>query len=181
MADRKTVKRAGYKRKKSKKIHNPDIQKWLLNLAIFSLSVVILGFIFSMGKRLVQNPSKVVLSQVSEVNPVVMPEQTAVLEVLNGCGTSGLAQKFTNYLRSEGFDVIYTGNADHMNYPHTLLIERVNNSEKVREVNEVLALHPERLRTETDPSLHVDLTLILGKDYSQLPVYQKVLALREIY
>ncbi|HDP68793.1 MAG TPA: LytR family transcriptional regulator [Candidatus Marinimicrobia bacterium] len=181
MATKRTVKRPIKKRKKNKTVRNPDIQKWLLNLAIFSLSVVILGFIFSMGKRLVQNPNKVVLSQINEVSPVLVPDQGIVLEVLNGCGTSGLAQKFTNYLRSEGFDVIYTGNADHMNYQNTILIERVDNTEKVREVNNVLALHPERLQEKHDPSLHVDLTLILGKDYSRLPVYQKVLALREIY
>jgi len=178
---KRTVRRSNYKRKKKNSIRNQDIQKWFLNLAIFSLSVVIVGFIFSMGKRLVQNPDKVVLSQVNEVIPESVPYQGIVIEVLNGCGTPGLAQKFTNFLRSEGFDVIYTGNADQMNYPHTLLIERVDNSDKTSEVNKVLALHPERVTERHDPSLHVDLTLIIGKDYNRLPVYQRVLALREIY
>jgi hypothetical protein len=178
---RRSVKRSNSKKKKRAGVQNPDFQKWLLNLAIFSLSIVILGFIFSMGKRLIQNPDKVVLSQVDEVIPDTVPYQGIVLEVLNGCGTSGLAQKFTNYLRSEGFDVIYTGNADHMNYNSTTLIERVDNTDKTKEVNEVLKLHPECVTTQHDPSLHVDLTLILGRDYSRLPVYQKVQALREIY
>jgi len=177
----RTVKRSTYKRKKKNNVQNPDIQKWFLNLAIFSLSVVIVGFIFSMGKRLVQNPDKVVLSQVNEVIPDSVPYQGIVIEVLNGCGTPGLAQKFTNYLRSEGFDVIYTGNADHLNYSNTLLIERDDNSDKTKEVNEVLTLNPERINVNHDPSLHVDLTLILGKDYNRLPVYDRVLALREIY
>ena len=145
------------------------------------MSVVIVGFIFSMGKRLVQNPDKVVLSQVSEVIPGSGPYQGIVIEVLNGCGTPGLAQKFTNYLRSEGFDVIYTGNADRMDYSNTLLIERVDNSDKTEEVNAALALHPKRVNVNHDLSLHVDLTLILGKDYNRLPVYDKVLALREIF
>ena len=162
-------------------MQNPDIQKWFLNLAIFSLSVVIVGFIFSMGKRLVQNPDKVVLSQVNEVIPDSRPYQWIVIEVLNGCGTPGLAQKFTNFLRSEGFDVIYTGNADRMDYLNTFLIERVDSPEKTEEVNNILALHPERITEDLDPSLHVDLSLVLGKDYNRLPVYQRVLALREIY
>jgi len=84
-------------------------------------------------------------------------------------------------LRSEGFDVIYTGNADHLNYANTMLIERVDNSDKTDEVNEALDLNTERITVNYDPSLHVDLTLILGKDYNRLPVYDKVLALREIY
>lgn len=134
-----------------------------------------------MGKRLVQNPDKVVLSQVNEVIPDTVPYQGIVIEVLNGCGVPGLAQKFTNFLRSEGFDVIYTGNAARVDYSNTQLIERVDDSEKIREVNEVLMLHPQRLSSDIDPSLHLDLTLILGKDYNRLPVYEKVLALREIY
>lgn len=134
-----------------------------------------------MGKRIVQNPDKVVLSQVNEVIPDSVPYQGIVIEVLNGCGTPGLAQKFTNYLRSEGFDVIYTGNADHLNYPNTLLIERVDNSGKTDEVNKALDLNSGQITVNLDPSLHVDLTLILGKDYNRLPVYEKVLALREIY
>jgi len=178
---KQTVKRSSYKRNKKNNVQNPDIQKWFLNLAIFSLSVVIVGFIFSMGKRLVQNPNKVVLSQVNEVIPDSVPYQGIVIEVLNGCGTPGLAQKFTNYLRSEGFDVIYTGNADRMDYSNTLLIERVDNSDKTEEVNAALALHPGRVNVNHDLSLHVDLTLILGKDYNRLPVYDKVLALREIF
>jgi len=178
---KRTVKRSVNKRKKKNNVQNPDIQKWFLNLAIFSLSVVIVGFIFSMGKRIVQNPDKVVLSQVNEVIPDSVPYQGIVIEVLNGCGTPGLAQKFTNYLRSEGFDVIYTGNADHLNYANTMLIERVDNSDKTDEVNEALDLNTERITVNYDPSLHVDLTLILGKDYNRLPVYDKVLALREIY
>lgn len=178
---RRTVKRSNYKKRKKTNVHNPDIQKWFLNLAIFSLSIVIVGFIFSMGKRLVQNPDKVVLSQVNEVIPDTVPYQGIVIEVLNGCGVPGLAQKFTNFLRSEGFDVIYTGNAARVDYSNTQLIERVDDSEKIREVNEVLMLHPQRLSSDIDPSLHLDLTLILGKDYNRLPVYEKVLALREIY
>lgn len=174
------MKKRGYSpRKSQKKIRNPDIQRYFLNLAIFSLAVVILGFIFSMGKRMIQNPDKVVLSQVDSVIPAEQAYADIVLEVLNGCGTAGLAQKFTNYLRSQGFDVIYTGNADHMNYPHTLLIERADVPEKTEEVNEVLGLHAKRVSAELDPSLHVDMTLILGNDYSRLPVYDRVLALRE--
>ncbi len=32
------------------------------------------------------------------------------LEVLNGCGTSGIADKFTDYLRKQNFDVVQIGN-----------------------------------------------------------------------
>jgi hypothetical protein len=178
---RKNIRRSASPQRRKSNLHNPDIQKWFLNLAIFSLSVVIIGFIFSMGKRIVQNPSKVALTQVDEFVPGNAPYQGIVIEVLNGCGVPGLAQKFTNYLRAEGFDVIYTGNADQMNYTSTLLIERIDSQEKSSEVNRALQLNPRAVVQKLDPSLQVDLTLILGRDYSQLPVYKKVLALREIY
>ncbi|RKY55578.1 MAG: hypothetical protein DRP89_03000 [Candidatus Neomarinimicrobiota bacterium] len=163
-----------------KKIKNPDVQRWFLNMAIFCLSIVIIGFIFSMGKRVVLNKSKISLSQSVTVPLSEKPYSYIVVEVLNGCGTPGLAQKFTNYLRQQGFiDVIYTGNADKMDYERTHLIERANVPEKSKEVLNLLMFDSSRIVSKEDPSLHVDLTLILGKDYKDLPVYLKILDIGE--
>ena len=162
-----------------KKVNSPDVQKWLLNMAIFCLSIVIIGFIFSMSKRVVSNKSKIYLSQSVTVLPSEKPYSYIVVEVLNGCGISGLAQKFTNYLRQQGIDVIYTGNADRMNYERTHLIERANVPEKSKEVLNILMFDSSRTIHEVNPSLHVDLTLLLGKDYKDLPVYLKILDIGE--
>ena len=169
-------------------IKNPDIQKWLLNLAIFCLAVVVVGFIFSMGKRLSQNDSKVeIISRMDHTQDYQLPAELAKqkpyldvkVEVLNGCGVTGLAQRFTNYLRQEGFDVSYTGNADRMDYAKTHIIKWMSSTEKTSEVLNVLMLEQDCAEFKHDPSQIADFTLILGKDYRQLSVYSKILAIRE--
>jgi len=160
-------------------MRNPDIQKWLFNIAIFSLAVVILGFMFSTGKRIVKNPQKIQLSRVDDAPLVEKPYSYIVLEVLNGCGVTGLAQEFTNYLRQQGFDVIYTSNAENTNFLETKIIERVERTDKSKIVLSVLELDEQKLEHEEDPSRQADFTLIIGKDYKTLDVYSKILKIKE--
>jgi len=160
-------------------VKNPDVQKWLLNLAIFCLAIVIIGFIFSTGERFLVNSDKIELSQSDEIQLKVKPYSYIIVEVLNGCGTAGLAQKFTNYLRQQGFDVIYTGNADKMDYPMTHILERTDSPKKKKNLLNTLEFENKRARQRFDPTLHVDFTLILGNDYNRLSVYTEVLNMRE--
>lgn len=157
------------------------MQKWLLNLVIFCLAIVVVGFIFSMGKRFTSSQQKVQLSQVNTISnekqPVVAAK-TVVVEVLNGCGVPGIAQQFTNYLRQEGFDVINTGNADRSDYTSTILVERAGGN-KVASVNAVMLLEQDHLLTRIDSSVQVDVSLIIGKDYNRLPVYRRIQEIKE--
>lgn len=171
-------KRSPYRKSKRRQV---DLQKWFLNLAIFSISVVIVGFIFSMGKRISSPGEKLTLSQVNVIPPDDRPMPYTVIEVLNGTNVNGLGQKFTNYLRQNGYDVISTGNADHSNYENTMLIARTADVTKLREVNGTILLDSDKLFQKTDSSLQVDLTLIIGKDYQGLPVYAKIMAIRESF
>jgi len=158
---------------------NPDIQKWLLNIVIFCLAVVIIGFMFSTGNRLLKNTEKIELSRVDEATQKVQKFSYITVEVLNGCGVTGLAQKFTNYLRQQGFDVVYTGNADHMDYESTHIIQRSAQAEKDESLLKALELEEGRLIKDAQSTPHVDYTIILGKDYNQLDVYSAVLDIKE--
>ena len=44
----------------------------------------------------------------------------AEIEILNGCGEAGIANLFTKFLRSEGYDVIEIKNADNFKYKETV-------------------------------------------------------------
>lgn len=174
--------------KSKKKIKNPNIQNWLLNFAIFCLAIVFIGFMFSMRNRISQNRGNVDplsskgLGDFSSPNEALMQEKPyldTVVEVLNGCGVTGLAQQFTNFLRKEGFDVIYTGNADRMNYQNTYLIEHAETPGKREEILNILMFDQSRVVKDDNLSLYVDYTLIVGKDYSTLSVYPNVLSAKE--
>lgn len=141
-----------------------------------------------MAGRISQNRGKVDplsskgLSDFNSPNEALMQEKPyldIVVEVLNGCGVTGLAQQFTNFLRKEGFDVIYTGNADRMNYQNTYLIEHSDIPGRRGEILNVLMFDQGRVVKSDNLSSYIDYTLIIGKDYSTLSIYPKVLSIKE--
>lgn len=87
------------------------------------------------------------------------------IEVLNGTGTSGLAQAATLSLRRRGIDVVETGNADRFSYEHSVLIARKKGAD-VEKLGKILSCRNvvEQLRKGTLE----DATLILGADYREL-------------
>lgn len=82
------------------------------------------------------------------------------VEVLNGCGKIGIADKCKDFLRKHRIDVKSTGNAATFNYRKTLVISRVKDMEVARQVASILkAGEPFFLRT--DQKTH-DVSVIIG-------------------
>lgn len=88
------------------------------------------------------------------------------VEVLNGCGDAGVAERVTDWLRGEGFDIVYFGNADTFSYEETILLDRSGRPEFVREVAGVLGC--ERIERRYDGLLLLDVTVIVGRDWRGL-------------
>ncbi len=91
------------------------------------------------------------------------------VEVLNGCGVYALASKTTEFLRTKQIDVINSDNADHHNYKKTLIIQRnekVKSLKKIVETFGVYLTDSTRVQILPDESLGVDVTVILGQDYT---------------
>lgn len=98
---------------------------------------------------------------------------TGQIQILNGCGKSGAAEQFRNYLTDRGFDIIEFGNAGSWNYAHTLVIARTGNEPVARDLAKVL--DTDNLIHLSDPLALVDATVIIGKDYEELSKrWQKV-------
>ena len=90
------------------------------------------------------------------------------LEVLNGCGVSGIATKFTDKLRDYGFDVVETGNYDHFEVSNTFVISRSGQMENAHRVATALGISHEYILREQSPDFYLDVTLIIGSDYESL-------------
>ena len=105
--------------------------------------------------------------------------QAIEVEVLNGCGISGLAQQFTDYLRDKHVDVVRTENADNFHYDKTIVILRRDEFEKVAQVAKLLDISPRdsiRVFVDPDGSLLTDVTIVIGSDYLNISPVQKFLA-----
>jgi len=106
-------------------------------------------------------------TEIYEQNPVLDIE----IEVLNGCGKNGLAGEISEFLRSNQFDVVRSEDADHFGYTRTLLISRNGNYEALKLVTSSLGFDIEdksRVLIQPDETIDVDITLIVGKDYSSI-------------
>lgn len=86
------------------------------------------------------------------------------VEVLNGAGIDHLATRATERLRKLGFDVVYYGNADNFSQDTSVAIARLESVEPARRAADALGLH--RVEHRADRNLYLDVTVILGADWS---------------
>ena len=93
--------------------------------------------------------------------------RAAQVEVLNGSGAPDLARAMTDRLRDRGLDVVAVGNADASTYPETLILLRRGDAAVARLVAQRLGKGVPL--EQRDPTLLVDVTVILGRDLLDRP------------
>ena len=164
---KKTVKRTTRK-KVSKKPPVPFSEK-VLNWVIIILAVVILVFLGSMLWRVFFSNKNVVEEEKPPQEQVETVQEIIRLKVLNGCGVKGVAGQFTDYLRSQGFDVVNTGNYRNFEVDSSFVIDRrsmrLNYGTRVAES---LGIDSSRVQRILSEELNLEVTLVLGKDYQSL-------------
>lgn len=86
------------------------------------------------------------------------------IQVLNGTGKSGLAGEVAEMIRSKGYDVLAVRNADHFNYPFTLIYV-IDDAAKqqAQPLAEIFGKQIEVAPEKIDRP--VDVTIIVGRDY----------------
>lgn len=161
---RKTTTQSFKKRRtlKSKKDWKSRLIKFFIGLVLI-IDLVLVFFILRQCSK-------------PEVTEEVIQEQIVPLqlEVLNGCGVPGVAAKYTDYLRSKGFDIVKTDNYESFNVLKTVVIDRRGNRNNGVRVAEALGLEQERVLQEVNEAYLIDATVILGRDFSVLSSWQKM-------
>jgi len=149
-------------------------QSMTLNAAIGIVGVLLLGFIYSFSRNVTHTgvPIEVTFPKI-DPRPLAVdvyqknPIQNIKVEVLNGCGLKGIAARTAEFLRENHIDVVRSDNADHHDYPNTVIISRNENVESLRAVSKSFGVTMDdktHIMTVPDESLGVDVTVILGKD-----------------
>ena len=127
-----------------------------------ALSAVAIYLGSSLPPRVVEEPSTIV----KEVGEKAIPH-IGRIEVLNGCGKSGVADKVSKLLRDNQFDVKNSANARSWNYVNSIVIARDTNMLIAQEVARLLQCdEPILLRNEQEA---YDVTVIIGHNYKEIP------------
>lgn len=141
-----------------------DRSSLFLHVAIGFLSVLLALLLLALVYRMIVPRIE---NQRDADDPILISD-IIQLEVLNGCGVPGLANRFTTTLRRHGFDVVESGNFDHFNMNETILVSRNGDQGAARRIARALGLPPERIITEASGDFFLDATLIIGADYDTL-------------
>jgi hypothetical protein len=90
------------------------------------------------------------------------------VEVLNAAGIAGLAREVTEQLRSDGFDVVFYGNAGRLARDSTTVL--VRSADRAPAELVAAALGIARLEVAIDTTLYLEATVILSPDWPEIAV-----------
>ena len=135
-----------------------SIQDVALNVIIVVLFALVLYLCYSFIVRTFINPPVDYKSN----------EKIIQIDVLNGCGTSGIAVKFTEFLRARGFDVLEMGNYKSFDVQETLIVDRTGNIENAYKIAQALGVDKKNVIQQISPDSYLDCSVVIGKDYISL-------------
>ena len=137
---------------------------FVLNAVIGFLSLLLVFLLVALTTRIIypriqnqrSNTQKKLIGKVIQIS------------VLNGCGVQGLANKFTNRLRQDGFDVVQSGNFNTFDVTHSMVIDRSGNMKNAQKVAQALGIKEQNIIQETSSDYYLDATVVIGSDYENL-------------
>ncbi|ERP31069.1 LytR C-terminal domain-containing protein [Chitinivibrio alkaliphilus] len=106
------------------------------------------------------------IEEKSRVPESAIPRRGSV-EILNGCGTSGVAGAVAELLRREGFRTT-EGNARSWNYSQTIVVQRKAGTDTAEELANLLGTPPPIFIRPGQGDARHDATLIVGHDYERI-------------
>jgi hypothetical protein len=102
----------------------------------------------------------------------VVNSRSFEVEVLDGAGNMRAAQQMTNLLRVRGYDVVEMKRNNEGFEEHTFIFDRSGNLDAAKKLATVLGVHQDKVFQKIDRTLYLDITVVMGKDYSQLKAFQ---------
>jgi len=139
----------------------------LLNVSIFVLSAVIIYMLYSIYIKLANN------SNAADVqgNEQVASDMIQV-EVLNGCGVFGVGNRFTDFLRTNNFDVVNIGNYISSDIDESMVIDRTGNLANAAKVAKALGIKDDKVIQQLNKDYFLDVSIVIGRDYFNLAPFK---------
>jgi hypothetical protein len=134
-------------------------------------TLVILSVAFFITIYVLANRNSHTSGENNEFIPVVNSRLLEV-EVLDGAGNMRAAQQMTNILRVQGYDVVEMKKNNSGVEERTFIFDRSGNLDAARKLATVLGVSQDKVFQKIDRTLYLDITVVMGKDYSRLKVFQ---------
>jgi len=139
----------------------------VFNLIIFVLIVGIVYLVYSLAVRI-----SLVRSE-NEAEQIALKSGFGIqVEVLNACGASGVADIITDQLRKNKIDVVQIGNYRSFDVDYTIIINRSGDKNKANFTADLIGVDRNKIVDQLNKNYFLDLSVIVGKDFSQLKPYK---------
>ena len=167
------------KRNTKRKPKDNNLKRLIANLTLGILSILVIGFLASGINQVFFNSG--IDTDYSDLSRLITKTKyekktghKIQVEIRNGCGIPNLARMYTDFLRDKGLDVLDSKNADHFNYLETKILHHRGDIKRALVLADIIIIDENRIIEDMDETLFYDLTLIIGKDYINLPSYRDV-------
>jgi hypothetical protein len=130
------------------------------------LSLALIITVYVLAHRSFSNHSATVDPLPSSTDRVLQ------VEVLDGAGSMKAAQYVTNILRSQGYDVVEMKRNNDGMIERTYVVDRSGNLEVAQKLATILGIAQDKVFQKIDRNLYLDVTVVVGKDFSRLKVFQ---------
>ena len=160
--------KTAYKRNTKKSTNPFNGIKKNVNLVVIWVLVVVNAVLISSFVHKIITPGQA--PQVATDFPIADPIK---VQVLNGCGVSGIANEFAELLQRKQYDVVDISNATNWDYEKTVIINRERQDRKnIEKFRELVGVPKELVYLIKNDEVESDITLILGMDYESLKAYK---------
>lgn len=134
----------------------------LLNTAIVLLTVLIVMQIYGIFFGTVTDNNAPWKAQNDSTHTTIQ------INILNGCGVSGVGNTLMNFCRQASYDVVETGNYSSFDVTETMVIDRVGKTDEALRLAGLLGVRKKNIVQQFSSDHPVSLSVIIGKDYKNL-------------
>lgn len=151
------------------------IANYVINISIILLLGLCVYFVFSLIKKPEVTPTPPeTVNQIPETTTRQFSERIQI-DVRNASGVSGLAGKFTDFLRENGFDVVEMGNFETSEEELTIILDRKgNNTGAMKKIASALGVNERNIIQQVNKELFLDATVVIGKDFNELKPFTQI-------
>jgi LytR cell envelope-related transcriptional attenuator len=139
-----------------------------LNSLIAALSIFILYLIYALSFA----PSHQSVAPNTTQADYVPNSKIVQVDVLNGCGTPGVGEHATEFLRATGYDVVEMGNYKAFDVKESMVIDRSGNLDVAEKIAKDFGINQKNVVQQISPDYFVTASVIIGKDYKSLAAWK---------
>ena len=150
------------------------IKHYSINFAIILFALLTIYLIYNLYLR-ISTPQSEIKTTVKDTVTHLTKQPTGStlqIDVQNGCGVPGIADKFTEFLHSKGFDVVEKGNFSTSDIKTSMVIDRAGNMKNAKRVAQALGISEKFVIQQMNSNYFLDATVVIGMDYEELAPYK---------